>query len=158
MAAELVSVGRLHARIVAVVCDQGPPSHASALGNAGARIYPVSCTGNLHTSAVELLLRQGAAGVIVFSCPPRDCRGREGPKWLAQRIYHDREAELQSRVDRRRVQLATSADGDLDGAVAAFRAFSTRVLVLDTLASSVEEEITIECEPQPMVTRKRRWQ
>lgn len=43
---------------------------------------------------------------MVLTCPERDCSHREGPKWLEQRFYHEREAELQVRVDRRRVRLA----------------------------------------------------
>ena len=39
--------------------------------------------GNLHTSVIEILLRAGAAGVMIMACPARDCRHREGPRWLA---------------------------------------------------------------------------
>ena len=57
-------------RIVAVACENAAPSHLAALRLAGAAIYGVTCTGNLHTSVIELALRSGAPGVIVFSCPP----------------------------------------------------------------------------------------
>ncbi|MBK9411459.1 MAG: cytochrome b N-terminal domain-containing protein [Gemmatimonadetes bacterium] len=79
-----------------------PPPQLDLLRREGAIIHPVTCSGNLHSSVVELALRGGAAGVILFSCPPRDCRGREGPTWLDARLFHEREAELQARVDRRR--------------------------------------------------------
>ncbi len=94
----------------------------------GVVAFESGCSGSVHTSAIEGLLRSGAGGVYLLSCPGRDCLFREGPKWLEQRIYHDREAELQARVDRRRVRLgsfsrseATLAHRDLDDFVAAVR-------------------------------------
>lgn len=144
--------------VVAMVCANAPLDHRIALGRAGATIHLLSCTGNLHTSAIELALRGGAAGVIVFSCPPRDCRGREGPKWLEQRVYHDREAELQPRVDRRRVRLATSAAGDLAGTLAAFEAFrrDLRALAAEHVESLEPDDLV--CEPQPVgAVRSKAW-
>jgi ferredoxin len=135
--------------ILAVVCDNAPPDHVVALGRAGATLHHLSCTGNLHTSAIELALRGAVAGVIVYSCPPRDCRGREGPKWLGQRVYHDREAELQPRVERRRVRLATAAAGDLSGTLASFQAFARDVHALGLTSAESLEEVEVACEPLP---------
>ena len=59
-----------------------------------ALVYPVGCVGNVHTSVIEFLLRGGAHGVLIASCPPRDCQGREGTRWLEARIHEGREAEL----------------------------------------------------------------
>ena len=73
--------------------------------------YPVGCAGNLHTSVVEYLVRAGVGMVVVVACPARDCRNREGPKWLAERLYGEREAELQARVDRARVRLVHAGAG-----------------------------------------------
>ena len=92
----------------------------------------------------------GAAGVIVFSCPPRDCHGREGPKWLDQRVYHDREAELQARVDRRRVRLAHMAIGDLAGTLVAFNAFARDVAALGSAGSAGVDEADASCEREPL--------
>ncbi|MBL8961337.1 MAG: hydrogenase iron-sulfur subunit, partial [Gemmatimonadetes bacterium] len=112
-----------------------------------ATLYPVPCTGNVHSSVVELALRGGAAGVITFSCPPRDCRGREGPKWLEQRLFHDREAELQARVDKRRVAAATMAIGDLPGTLAAFAEFQRRVAALEPPGVNASDDVEVICEP-----------
>src|SRR3970040_2168756 len=68
----------------------------------GAPVLPVDCAGSLHTSVVEYLVRSGAGGVLIVACPPRDCQNREGPKWLEQRLYHEREAELKDRGGRPR--------------------------------------------------------
>jgi coenzyme F420-reducing hydrogenase delta subunit len=111
---------------LAICCENAAPSQLDLLRREGAVIHPVPCSGNLHTSVVELALRGGAAGVIVFSCPPRDCRGREGPTWLEARLFHEREAELQARVDRRRVCSATMAVGDGAATVSEFRRFGSR--------------------------------
>lgn len=120
-------------RLVVVACAQGAVSLRRRLASLGAYIHEVPCVGGLHSSVVELLLRQGAGGVMVTGCPPRDCVGREGPKWLEQRFYHDREAELQARVDRRRVRTVTAAVG-LDGDVlAAFEAFRREIAALETV-------------------------
>lgn len=118
------------ARLVAVCCGQGAPAVRRRLADAGARLHEVPCIGTLHSSIVELLLRQGAAGVMVVGCPPRDCVGREGPKWLEQRFYHDREAELQVRVDRRRIHVVTAAVGRDDEVLEAFDSFRREVLAL----------------------------
>ena len=78
----------------------------------GIHVYPVRCAGSVHTSVVEFLLKGGAGGVLVAACPPRDCWHREGTKWAAARLFHDREAELQARVDRRRVAMTAASAGE----------------------------------------------
>lgn len=135
------------APVMAIACENAAPEQLDALRRAGARVHPVACTGNLHTSVIELALRGGAAGVIVFSCPPRDCRGREGPQWLEQRVYHGREAELQSRVDRRRLRLAHLVAGDLRGALDAYRRFERDIRQLATPEPEPAATLDLSCEP-----------
>lgn len=133
--------------IVAICCAQGPESHASAMRGHGVYVHSVPCVGNLHSSAIELFLKKGARGAIVFGCPPRDCVSREGPKWLHERVFNDREAELQPRVDRRRVRLATAAPGDLAGTIEALGSFERE---LDALERPIRAETaTVEwvCDP-----------
>ncbi len=125
--------------VVVVGCDRGAVGAAGEVD--GAVVYPVTCAGNLHTSVVEYLVRSGAAGVFIVACPERDCWSREGPKWVEQRLYHDREAELQDRVDRRRVRLVNRAAGEdreLAEQLAAFRADLARLERTDA-----EEEIDL---------------
>lgn len=133
-------------RVVVVCCSQIPSSTRTKLTEAGARIHEVSCVGVLHSSVVELMVRQGAAGVMVAGCPPRDCIGREGPKWLDQRFYHDREAELQERVDRRRIRTTTFAVGLDREAVAEFAAFQRDLLALGDNAAEQEIDLRDFCE------------
>jgi ferredoxin len=138
------------APIIAVCCAQAPPAHVDALRARGAFVHLVSCVGNLHSSVVELFVRQGAPGVVVCGCPPRDCVGREGPKWLKERFFNDREAELQPRVDRQRVRLATLAPGDLAGTLAAFDAFARDVAALRTPDRETDVELETLCDPVPL--------
>jgi ferredoxin len=136
--------------ITAVCCAQAPPSYVDALRAQGAHVHAVSCVGNLHSSVVELLVREGVPGVIVFGCPPRDCVAREGPKWLRERLFNDREAELQPRVERQRVRIATLAPGDLAGALAAFGAFARDVATLRRPDRETDVELDAVCEPVPV--------
>jgi ferredoxin len=138
------------APIVAVCCAQAPASHVSALRNRGAQIHQVTCVGNLHSSVVELFIRNGARGVIVCGCPPRDCVSREGPKWLRERFFNNREAELQPRVDRQRVCVATLAPGDLAGTVRVFEQFSSALAALALPERENDAEIDALCEPMPL--------
>jgi len=135
--------------MVAVACAQTPAGHRDALGAAGAHVHLVPCVGNLHSSVIELLIRGGTPGVIVFGCPPRDCVGREGPKWLRERLYNDREAELQPRVDKQRVRIATMAPGDLRGTLDAYRAFVRDVAALMPAARERDIDIDMLCDPVP---------
>ena len=132
--------------IVAIHCEQAPKAHVSAVHACGVRMHAVPCVGNLHSSVIELFLRNGVPGVIVFGCPPRDCVGREGPKWLHERVFNDREAELQPRVDRRRVRLATSAPGDLAGTLSALGEFTDAVAALDRPIPDAVSESAPECD------------
>ena len=137
-------------RVVVLACDRGAASLAPAIAAAGAVCRPVACAGNLHTSAIEHLVRGGAAGVLVLSCPPRDCWGREGPRWLHERLYHDREAELQARVDRRRVQVAYVSAAEATEAIAALRAFQADLAALTTVtAVTADEAAEAVCKAAP---------
>ena len=136
--------------IVAVCCEQAPASHVAALRARGAHVHGVSCVGNLHTSVIELFVRRGAPGVIVCGCPPRDCISREGPKWLRERVFNDREAELQPRVDRRRVRLATLAPGNQRASLAAYDDFARALEVLDRPAQETDIDLEVVCDPVPI--------
>jgi coenzyme F420-reducing hydrogenase delta subunit len=62
---------------------------------------------------------------VIVSCPTRDCWTREGVTWMEQRMFHEREAELQARVDRRRIKVVNAARGEraeVRLALASFRA------------------------------------
>ena len=136
--------------IVVVTCMRGAGIiDTSAVA---AVCHPVDCAGNLHTSVIELLVRGGASGVLVLACPARDCHSREGPKWLAERVYNGREAELQPRVDRARVRIVHANAFEQGLAVAALREFADD---LSRLAQVTAEDATLDtrCEPQPVRRR-----
>jgi ferredoxin len=134
-------------RHVVVCCDRGSRGWGAALSAEGAAVYEVDCAGSLHTSVVELLVRAGAAGVLVMACPPRDCWNREGPGWLSERMFHDREAELKARVDRRRVLVAHAGTSERREALAALRTFMEETRRLDDAVAEALVEIDLTCEP-----------
>jgi ferredoxin len=143
MASAQVGTGRT----VVVCCDRGASGWRPEIESAGALVYEVDCAGNLHSSVVELLVRGGAAGVLVIACPPRDCWNREGPKWLNERLFHEREAELQERVDRRRVRVAYASASEAREALSALQAFMADTAALDSARGELDPEIEAVCEP-----------
>lgn len=140
--------------IIAICCAQAPRSHVQAIRERGARVHEVTCVGNLHSSVVERFLREGCPGVMVNGCPPRDCVSREGPKWLVERLFHDREAELQPRVDRRRVRVATFAPGALAESLAAFDSFARDIAALDQPVRVPGDAEDPLCDPVPLEAAK----
>jgi hypothetical protein len=62
---------------------------------------------------------------------------------------HDREAELQPRVDRRRVGIITLAPGNRREALEAFEVFAREVSALRFPGTS-ESELETACEPVPI--------
>lgn len=133
-------------RPVVVCCARGANTWGRELEAAGARLHPVDCAGSVHTSVIELLVRSGAPGVLVLACPPRDCWNREGPRWLEERMYNDREAELQARVDRRRVRLAHAAPGEASLALDVLRAFIADTSEFGRPRPEAAIEVGVECE------------
>jgi len=145
-ARETVGDGAVAGRLVVVACEQGAWRHRATLDAAGALTLATGCAGNLHSSVVELLVRGGARGVLVLSCPPRDCHGREGPKWLVERLFHDREAELKARVDRRRVAVGYARAGAPGQALEELARFAARLEALDPPAAEAAVELDALCE------------
>lgn len=88
--------------------------------------------------------------MIVCGCPPRDCTSREGPKWLNERLFNEREAELQSRVNRQRVRVATFAPGDLRGSIVAFEAFARELALLRPPTREPDADLDLVCDPVPL--------
>ncbi|MBX3171167.1 MAG: hydrogenase iron-sulfur subunit [Candidatus Eremiobacteraeota bacterium] len=114
--------------VVLLACRWGSGEHPGWSAIPGIHCYPTGCCGSIHTSVLELFLRKGAAGVFVLTCPERDCSQREGPKWLRLRVYEDREAELQARVDRRRVRLFACPGVEVERARRELLAFRQELL------------------------------
>jgi ferredoxin len=139
--------------LVAIACVHGAGALADLIRREGAVVYPIDCAGNLHTSVVELLVRGGAGGVLVLPCPPRDCRNREGPRWLQGRIYEGREAELQARVDRRRIAVVPAGAREVGTVLAAVHALRETARELDRPDAETRPEPDTTCEPAPPIRR-----
>jgi coenzyme F420-reducing hydrogenase delta subunit len=113
----------------------------------GALVYPARCAGNLHTSVIELLLRSSAQGVLVATCPPRDCWGREGPHWLEQRVHQGREAELRESLDRRRLRVVYAGEAERGLVRGELEALRESLRALEVTAPESKVELETECEP-----------
>lgn len=128
--------------IVVLGCRQALAGRAEALAATDVFVSEVSCAGAIHSSAIELLLRRGVAGVVIAACTPRSCSFREGPHWLEQRLYHGREAELNDRVDRRRIEVASIATGQVDPILRAIEALRARAAeVTEPLSPELQDLI-----------------
>ncbi len=133
--------------VVILSCRQGAVGAAETFE--GAHVYPLNCSGNLHSSVVEYFVRSGAGGVLVAACPPRDCWNREGPVWTEQRLYHDREAELQPRVDKARVRMVHAGEAERSVVRAALAEFRAEVQRLDAAAAEAGLDLLRECPVGP---------
>ncbi len=132
--------------VVLVACRYGLGAHPRLL--AAGRVVPLvgGCSGSVHTSVVELLLRRGAGGVFLLTCPGRDCLYREGPQWLWERVYNDREAELKARVDKRRVRIAGYAASEVEPARRALAAFRAELAELPPSVPVADGGPDLECQ------------
>jgi ferredoxin len=137
------------ADVVVVACSRGAGGAAQLGTLDGAPVWSLSCLGSLHTSVIEYLVRAGAGGVLVVACPSRDCWNREGVGWMLERLYHDREAELQPRVDRRRLRVAYAGEAEPLTVLAALHAYRADVAALDAAAPETSIAIDDACTPVP---------
>jgi coenzyme F420-reducing hydrogenase delta subunit len=132
--------------VAIVACSRGAGNVATLDRVDEAPVFAVHCVGSLHTSVVEFLVRSGVGGVLIASCPPRDCWNREGPRWLEERLHHGREAELQERVDRRRVRVAYAGLGERAQLLRTLAAYRDEVAALEVAEGETDIDLGIECE------------
>ncbi len=134
--------------VVVMACARGLEERLRQAALPGIHVVGQHCSAAGHTSAIETLLRRGVGGVYVLACPERDCLYRFGPRWLRERLFNDREAELRERVDKRRVRLGTFAKADWPAALADLGTFQQAVREM-AAPGLVEEhvELEVECEP-----------
>lgn len=134
--------------VVVLACAQGLEERLRRAAPPGAHVLTQHCAGASHTSAIEFLLRRGFGGVYVLACPERDCFYRFGTRWMGERLFHDREAELQERVDKRRVRLAGFSKADWPAARADLSQFQEAVRQMAHLGAAEEQvDLLTECEP-----------
>ncbi len=136
------------AEIVVFACAGAGWDRSPALRATATELVPLACAGSLHTSVIETCLRRGVGGVLVLSCPARDCRYREGPKWLAERLYAGREAELHERVDRARVAFAALSTAEAEEALTVLAGLQQRVRALGG-GTEDSREVAAICATEP---------
>jgi coenzyme F420-reducing hydrogenase delta subunit len=87
------------------------------------------------------------AGVVVAACPPRDCQGREGPRWLEERLYAGREAELRESLDRRRLRVVYAGAAERRVLLREIDAFRRSLDSLPGQSVELDAELDTECSP-----------
>ena len=145
--AVIEDVGGDEMGVVVLACERAVGRTVQA--SDGVRSYPMRCAGNLHTSVIELLMRAGASGVLVATCPPRDCWGREGPIWLDERVHRGREAELRETLDRRRLRIVPIAKAEGRRLELELSDFRESLRQLDGVKPDADLELDTVCEPPP---------
>lgn len=83
---------------------------------------------------------------MVAACPARDCWNREGGKWVHARMFEGREAELQERVDRRRVHLAYAGEAERPVVLRELAAFRESLARLAVAEGEDEVDMLALCE------------
>ncbi len=143
--------------IVAMACAQGLEERLRRVDVPGVRVLRQHCAAASHTSAIEFLLRRGTGGVYVLACADRDCFYRFGTRWMRERLYQDREAELRDRVDKRRVRLGAFSKADWPAALADLRDFQAAVSRMAPAGSAEEQvELNSECDPAELPRAQQR--
>ena len=132
--------------VVLLACSRGAGEIAAMPTFDGASVYLADCIGSVHTSVVEFLVRSGVGGVLVAACPDRDCWNREGTKWARARLFHDREAELQARVDRARVRLLEVGAAERPALARELAGFRHGVSRLEPAHAEAAVAIDAECD------------
>lgn len=132
-------------KMVVITCEKSFPE----LQNRA--VYRVNCIGSLHTSVIEWMVRKGTAGVYLLSCPERDCHHREGPKWNRERVYNDREAELQARVDRKRIRSGAFSASEMAHVLVELDQFDQELEALEAVERESTPELEIVCEEKTPV-------
>ncbi len=134
--------------VVVMACAQGLEERLRRADLPGVRVLGQHCAAASHTSAIEFLLRRGTGGVYVLACADRDCFYRFGTRWMRERLFQDREAELRERVDKRRVRLGAFSKADWPAALADLGDFQAAVRRMAPGVSAEERvELDAECDP-----------
>lgn len=89
----------------------------------GWRVQELPCSGWMHARSAERALKHGAAGVLVVTCGPGECRFREGDKWIGERLEGRREPALPDKVDAAKVRVVAFDRNQPQALIAAARAF-----------------------------------
>ena len=147
---DLVVVGCMHGAAGRIAAEEADAAGSNGTGSL--RMFPIGCVGNLHTSAIEYLVRAGAGGVVIAACPPRDCRSREGVKWFDERVWSGRDAELQDRVDRSRITVVYAGSGEGRVLRDAVRRFRSRVVSMEAARAEQDFDVGAECEIEEAAT------
>ncbi len=141
------------ADVVVMACAQGLGTLAALGAAEGVYWFGLHCAAAIHTSAIEYLIRRGTGGVYILACPERDCAFRFGPRWIHERLFNDREAELRERVEKSRVRIGTFGKADAAQAGADIRQFRSEIAA-QAAHRTAERHVEIEPECEPVEAKR----
>ena len=98
------------APVLVFACEHG--ADAQHLAADDVAVHSLLCAAQLPPSLLEYALREGAAGVLVASCPEGGCEFRLGPRWTVERFAGLRRPYLRQQMPRERLELVGAAAGD----------------------------------------------
>ncbi|MEZ4752852.1 MAG: 4Fe-4S binding protein [Bdellovibrionota bacterium] len=76
-------------------------------------VYPVNCSGTIHTDELEILLSK-FDGVFVWNCTVRNCVNRRGGQLLLERIYSRRQPFLPREIKPTRIHIHPASVSEVD--------------------------------------------
>lgn len=144
-AREFAARNTLSGHLVLMACRQTRLSK-NKFTNTNLVFYPSDCSGSTHTSVVELFVKEGALGVGLITCPPRNCLNREGPLWLEERLFQGHEADLRPTVDKRRIRLTAISPGDNKSLNDFTEKFLKDLKTLEATSLAKNDSLERECE------------
>jgi ferredoxin/coenzyme F420-reducing hydrogenase delta subunit len=107
----LNSTGDVENEIALLACSNNSDSISRLTGicdELKADLISIECCGVVHAENLELLLKK-RKGVLVWGCPERNCKNRDGILLFKQRVYEFRHPTLSRKTNRQRVRLVNVA-------------------------------------------------
>ncbi len=132
---------------VIISCEQSWNPHFNQ--SVSPYIHLVTCSGNVHTSVVEYLIRCGFKGVMIFTCPKRNCFNREGPLRLHQRVFEGHESALKDQVDRNRIKIVEIDLFDSQKVRDTYEQFVFELNQKNNLKGEAEVKLDLDCQKIP---------
>ena len=69
-------------------------------------LFQIPCASNLHSFSIEEIIKK-FKGIIIWTCPSRNCESRYGVELLNERIFEYRHPTPSRRIDRRKIKVVS---------------------------------------------------
>lgn len=95
-------------QVVVYACKNVSAQIVKGLHGVDTLVVPLVCAGQLYRGWVEDDLKSGAVGVMVVNCHENSCSGREGAKFVAERLGHKRKPWLRKKFQNGKVKIVSA--------------------------------------------------